>query len=210
MRSHKRRARLRTSSAFRRCTSRAIALRGSVAAPPDAAFLARAWAAIARAAADANVTVVLGTERIVDDKPRITTLVIDPDGTWAGFQDKVQLDPSEEPLYVPGAGRQLFRAGALTFGVAICHEGFRYPETVRWSARHGAQVVFHPHFLGGTRSYRPATLRRCPEHVSREGSSLPGRREHLLRGERELRHRRIADHVGRGATRWHRAGVATL
>jgi predicted amidohydrolase len=36
--------------------------------------------------------------------------------------------------------------GSLTFGVVICHEGWRYPETVRWAARHGAQVVFHPHF----------------------------------------------------------------
>jgi len=30
--------------------------------------------------------------------------------------------------------------------VVICHEGWRYPETVRWAARRGAQVVFHPHF----------------------------------------------------------------
>ena len=28
----------------------------------------------------------------------------------------------------------------------ICHEGWRYPETVRWAARRGAQVVFHPQF----------------------------------------------------------------
>jgi predicted amidohydrolase len=127
--------------------------------PPDAAFLARAWAAIARAAADAHVAVVLGTERIIDDKPRITALVIDADGTCVGFQDKVQLDPSEEARYGPGAGRQLFKAGPLAFGVAICHEGFRYPETVRWAARHGAHVVFHPHFSwaeDGT--YRPAVF----------------------------------------------------
>jgi hypothetical protein len=30
--------------------------------------------------------------------------------------------------------------------VVICREGFRYPETVRWAARHGAQVVFRPHY----------------------------------------------------------------
>jgi predicted amidohydrolase len=90
--------------------------------------------------------VVLGTERIVDDKPRITTLVIDADGTWTGFQDKVQLDPSEENAYTPGSERRTFQVGALTFGVAICHEGWRYPETVRAAARLGAQVVFHPHF----------------------------------------------------------------
>lgn len=25
-------------------------------------------------------------------------------------------------------------------------EGWRYPETVRWAVRHGAHIVFHPHF----------------------------------------------------------------
>ena len=119
---------------------------GKTVPPPDAAFLERAWRAIAEAAAAANVAVVLGTERIVDDAPRITTLVIDRDGTLAGFQDKVQLDPSEDDFYRPGAARQIFRIGPLTFGVAICHEGWRYPETVRWAARRGAHVVFHPHF----------------------------------------------------------------
>jgi predicted amidohydrolase len=72
--------------------------------------------------------------------------VIDRDGTIAGFQDKVQLDPSEEATYVPGSERRVFQAGPLTFGIAICHEGWRYPETVRWAARRGAQLVFHPHF----------------------------------------------------------------
>jgi predicted amidohydrolase len=32
--------------------------------------------------------------------------------------------------------------------VVICHEGFRYPETVRWSAVRGAKIVFHPHHSG--------------------------------------------------------------
>jgi predicted amidohydrolase len=73
-------------------------------------------------------------------------MVINPDGTIAGFQDKVQLDPSEDGIYSPGCGRRVFRAGPLTFGVVICHEGLRYPESVRAAARQGAQVVFHPHF----------------------------------------------------------------
>jgi Tfp pilus assembly protein PilW len=94
--------------------------------PPDAAFLERAWSVVAEAAAAADVAVVLGTERIVDGKPRITALVIDRDGTMAGFQDKVQLDPSEESTYSPGSERRCFQAGPLTFGVAICHEGWRY------------------------------------------------------------------------------------
>jgi predicted amidohydrolase len=113
--------------------------------PPDAAFLERAWATIAMTAGEANIGVVLGTERIVGKGLVISALVIERDGTVAGFQDKVQLDPSEDAIYTPGMGRHLFRAGALTFGIAICHEGFRYPETVRWAATRGAQLVFHPH-----------------------------------------------------------------
>jgi len=132
---------------------------GKMVPPLDAAFLERAWSAIAEAAAAASVAVVLGTERLVDGAPRITALVIDRDGTIAGFQDKVQLDPSEESIYWPGTERRCFRVGPLTFGVAICHEGWRYPETVRWAARRGAHVVFHPHFHEAEPGrYRPKTF----------------------------------------------------
>ena len=128
-------------------------------APPDSAFLERAWSTIAAAAAKANVAVILGTERIVADRVVPTALVINPDGTTAGFQDKVQLDPSEDTIYAPGSGRQVFESGRLKFGVAICHEGWRYPETVRYAAQRGAHVVFHPHFHEAEPgSYRPTTF----------------------------------------------------
>ena len=131
---------------------------GAPIPPPDAEFLERAWATIAAAAREANVGVVLGTDRIVDGRFRISVLVIHRDGSIAGFQDKVQLDPSEEELYTPGVGRQLFHAGPLTFGIAICHEGFRYPETVRWAARQGAHLVVHPHFTeAAPGGYRPTS-----------------------------------------------------
>ncbi len=127
--------------------------------PPNQAFLEKAWAAIASAAAKANIAVILGTERIVDNALRATALVIRPDGTIAGFQDKVQLDPSEDNLYSPGSERRIFHIGPLTFGIAICHEGWRYPETVRWGARRGAQIVFHPHFhWAEPGSYRPTAF----------------------------------------------------
>jgi predicted amidohydrolase len=126
--------------------------------PPDAAFLDAAWSTIAAAAKESNVAVILGTERVVSGAPMATALVIDRDGTIAGFQDKVQVDPSEDPIYTPGAERRVFTTGALTFGVVICHEGWRYPETVRWAVRRGAQVVFHPHFHEASAdSYRPTT-----------------------------------------------------
>ena len=113
---------------------------------PDAEFLERAWKRIAEAARASKIAVVLGTERIADAGVLLTALVINADGSIAGFQDKRQIDPTEEPIYVLGDGNKVFTAGPLKFGVAICHEGWRYPETVRWPAKHGAQLVFHPHF----------------------------------------------------------------
>jgi predicted amidohydrolase len=127
--------------------------------PPNEAFLEAAWAAVAAAAGKADIAVVLGTERLVVGQLRLTALVINPDGSTAGFQDKVQLDPSEEAQYAPGVSRQVFQVGELTFGIAICHEGFRYPETVRWAARHGAKLVFHPHYHeADIDSYRPMSF----------------------------------------------------
>lgn len=127
--------------------------------PPDPAFLENAWSTIAAAAAKASVAVVLGTERVINNALVITALVINRDGTIAGFQDKVQLDPSEERTYSHGSGRRIFQTGPLKFGIAICHEGWRYPETVRAAVQRGAHIVFHPHFHeaepGG---YVPATF----------------------------------------------------
>jgi predicted amidohydrolase len=112
--------------------------------PPDPAFLERAWSNITVAAVKANLTVILGTERMLGDALVPTALVINRDGTTAGFQDKVQIDPSEENTYSHGSGRKVFESGRLRFGVVICHEGWRYPETVRYAAQRGAHVVFHP------------------------------------------------------------------
>jgi predicted amidohydrolase len=132
---------------------------GKSVPPPDAAFLDRAWSSVADAAAQANVAVILGTERIADGELLATALVIQCDGTFAGFQDKVQLDPSEDGTYSAGSGRRVFESGPLKFGVVICHEGWRYPETMRWAASRGAHVVFHPHFgEAEPGSYRPTTF----------------------------------------------------
>lgn len=140
--------------------------------PPDPEFLTRAWARVAGAAAAAHIAVVLGTERLVAGDPRITTLVINADGTEAGFQDKVQLDPTEESIYLPGEERRVFTAGPLAFGVSICHEGFRYPETVRWCVRCGADVVFHPHYTWPEPgAFRPETF-ADPRNTFHEKSVL--------------------------------------
>ena len=44
--------------------------------------------------------------------------------------------------------RRLFEVDGVPFGITICHEGWRYPESVRWPAARGAKVVFHPQLTG--------------------------------------------------------------
>lgn len=127
---------------------------------PEAVFLDEALTKVRAATRDAGITVILGTERITPRGLQISACVINPDGSIAGWQDKGQLDPGEESQYPAyGEGRQVFTAGSLTFGIVICHEGWRYPETVRWAARRGAQVVFHPFAaIAEPGSYRPTTF----------------------------------------------------
>ena len=115
-------------------------------APPDAALLARAERTIREAAATTGVAAIVGLERVTTAGLVASAMIVGADGELQGYQDKVQIDPSEEGTYTPGHGRKVFEIEGLHFGVVICHEGWRYPETVRWAARRGAQIVFHPQF----------------------------------------------------------------
>jgi predicted amidohydrolase len=97
------------------------------------------------------VATILGMERFTEAGRQIAAYVIDAQGQLQGYQTKNQLDPSEDRFYVPGNTRRLFAINGVKFGVAICHEGWRYPETVRWAAVRGAKIVFHPQLTGTTR-----------------------------------------------------------
>jgi predicted amidohydrolase len=109
--------------------------------------LAAAARTVADAARRVGVVTILGTERPGPAGREIVAIVIDADGSTLGTQAKTQIDPSEEADYVVGTGRRLFSAAGLTFGIAICHEAFRYPEITRALVLGGAQVVFVPHFV---------------------------------------------------------------
>jgi predicted amidohydrolase len=98
-----------------------------------------------------GVAVILGTERLTAAGRQVAAFVIDAQGEIQGYQTKNQLDPTEDRFYVPGATRRLFEIRGVKFGVAICHEGWRYPETVRWAATRGARIVFHPQHTGTER-----------------------------------------------------------
>ena len=114
----------------------------------DRAQEERALEGVSDLARTHQVATILGMERVTDAGRQIAACVIDAWGGIQGFQTKNQLDPTEDRFYVPGESRQLFEINGVKFGVAICHEGFRYPETVRWAAVRGAKIVFHPHCTG--------------------------------------------------------------
>jgi predicted amidohydrolase len=118
----------------------------------DQAQQARVLEAVAQWARTYQVATVLGLEWLTSEGPHIAAVILDSRGELRGCQTKNQLAPTEEGLYVPGHTRQLFEVNGLKFGVAICHEGFRYPETVRWAAVRGARLVFHPHCTGSDRT----------------------------------------------------------
>lgn len=106
--------------------------------PFDRADQDRTVAAAAELTRRHSIAAVLGMEWHTDAGRHIAAVVLDSQGHFLGVQTKNQIDPTEEAFYAPGRTRRLFTVEGLTFGVAICHEGFRYPETVRWAAARGA------------------------------------------------------------------------
>src|SRR5262249_43465753 len=108
--------------------------------------------AVAQWARAYGIATILGMERLTEAGRQIAAYIIDAQGEVQGYQTKNQLAPSEDPYYVPGSTRRLFEFNGVKFGVAICHEGWRYPETVRWAAVRGAKIVFHPHHTGSDKT----------------------------------------------------------
>jgi N-carbamoylputrescine amidase len=122
------------------------------ALPWDPAQQERALQVVAQWARTYEVATILGMERIAEAGRQIAAFVIDSHGRLQGYQTKNQLDPTEDQFYVPGNARRLFEIKGVKFGVVICHEGWRYPETVRWAAVRGAKIVFHPQHTGNEKA----------------------------------------------------------
>jgi len=120
--------------------------------PPYQAAQEIALQQIAHCCREAGVAAIVGMEWQTSAGLHIVAMVIDSSGNLLGHQAKNQLDPSEDGPYTPGTTRKMFQHGDLKFGIAICHEGWRYPETVRWAARRGAHIVFHPQHTGSDKS----------------------------------------------------------
>jgi len=120
--------------------------------PWDRAMQERALQTVAQWSRTYAVATILGMEKPTDAGRQIVSFVIDAQGRIQGHQTKNQIDPSEDRFYVPGDTRRLFEINGVKFGVVICHEGWRYPETVRWAAVRGAKIVFHPQHTGNEKA----------------------------------------------------------
>jgi predicted amidohydrolase len=123
----------------------------------------RALLAVSQWTKSYGIAAVVGMEHVSQAGRQIAAFVFDAQGRLLGCQTKNQLDPSEDRFYVPGTMRQIFEVNGVKFGVAICHEGWRYPETVRWAAARGAKIVFHPQLTGSDRSGVTLTSWGSPE-----------------------------------------------
>lgn len=127
-----------------------------------------------------RIATILGMERLTLAGRENVAVVIDAQGQIQGYQTKNQLAPSEDPFYVPGSTRQLFEINGVKLGVAICHEGWRYPETVRWAAMRGAKIVFHPHHTGSDQTGVPLTRWAAPGSPYYEQAMLMRSRENTI------------------------------
>ena len=117
--------------------------------PPDQNAEEKALLVIRSLARTYGVAVIIGMEWKGEGGLLNLAFVISRAGRVLGHQAKNQITPdSEEKHYVPDAKRAVFTLDGVKVGVVICHEGWRYPETVRWAATRGARIVFHPQCTG--------------------------------------------------------------
>jgi predicted amidohydrolase len=120
--------------------------------PPEQRRQAAALESVQAAARRHDVAAIIGMEWETDIGLHNVAFVVGRDGAVEGYQAKNQIPPEEEPYYVPDGRRRLFGVDGVPFGITICHEGWRYPEAVRWPAVRGARIVFHPHLTGSDRA----------------------------------------------------------
>ena len=124
--------------------------------PPDQRRMERALSQLRAGCRENKVAASVGMEWVSRLGLENRAVVIS--GAWRvlGYQTKNQITPgSESRHYVHDGKRCVFRINGLVFGIAICHEGWRYPETVRWAAVRGAQVVFQPQVTRRPKTQRP-------------------------------------------------------
>ncbi len=103
----------------------------------------------------ACVTAIIGMEWQSPLGLENRATVISGSGRVLGHQTKNQITPGgESENYVADGQRRMFTIRGVKFGLSICHEAWRYPETVRWAAVRGARIVFNPQVTGSGKDGR--------------------------------------------------------
>jgi predicted amidohydrolase len=123
--------------------------------PPDQPLMEEALRGLRAGCREAGVAAIVGMEWVSDLGLENRAFVISPAGKVLGYQTKNQITPGgESKNYVPDGKRRVFRVNGVPFGITICHEGWRYPETVRWAVVRGARVIFQPQVTGSDKKGR--------------------------------------------------------
>jgi predicted amidohydrolase len=131
-------------------------------APPDQPAMEEALKDLRAACRRTRVAAIVGMEWQSERGLENRAFVISASGRLLGHQTKNQITPGgESENYVPDGQRKVFQVKGVRFGIVICHEGWRYPETVRWAALRGARIVFQPQVTGGDK--RGKRLRKWGE-----------------------------------------------
>ncbi len=117
--------------------------------PPDQSLMEAALAELRKSCRENRVAAIVGMEWLAEAGLQNRAFVISAGGRVLGHQTKNQITPGgESDNYVPDGQRKVFQINGTKFGITICHEGWRYPETVRWSVVRGAKIIFQPQVTG--------------------------------------------------------------
>ncbi len=126
--------------------------------PVDQAAMEEALKRLRVSCRSRRVAAIVGLEWVSELGLENRAVVISAAGRLLGYQTKNQITPGGESRnYVPDGKRRVFRTAGAVFGITICHEGWRYPETVRWPAVRGARIVFQPQVTGSDKEGRELT-----------------------------------------------------
>lgn len=126
-------------------------LRGTDVAlpPPDQRMMEQVLRELRQLCGRYSTMAIVGMEWTTELGLHNRAYVLSAEGEVLGCQTKNQITPGgESEHYVPDGSRSMFSVKGVPFGIAICHEGWRYPETVRWAAVRGAKIVFQPQWTG--------------------------------------------------------------
>lgn len=142
--------------------------------PVDQVAMEEAVREIRARCREREVAAIVGVEWMSPLGLENRVLVVSHTGRVLGHQTKNQITPGgESEHYVPDGQRRVFRIKGVPFGIVICHEGWRYPETVRWAVVRGARIIFQPQVTGSDRRPETTTSSSSLSHDAKQWRKHP-------------------------------------